>query len=121
VARTLNGVEQLREIVDAARGSETYASLAFRLGESEQWLSNKLRGARKIDVPEVVRLGTALDLDPVELVMARWPELRAVDPMARLRVILAGATASELEAIERTVEQLMGDRAARRSTKRARR
>jgi transcriptional regulator with XRE-family HTH domain len=108
-------------MVDAARGNETYASLAFRLGESEQWLSNKLRGARKIDVPEVVRLGAALDIDPVELVMARWPELRAVDRMARLRVILAGATASELAALEQVAAQMMRDRTAPRSKSRGRR
>jgi hypothetical protein len=118
LARTLNGVEQLRTIVDEARGSETYASLAFRLGESEQWLSNKLRGARKIDVPEVVRLGTALAVDPVELVMARWPELGAVDRLAGLRQVLTSATTEEIAALELVASELVGDRAPKRRRRR---
>ncbi len=97
---TLTGVEQLRQLVDEARGSESLASVARRLGESEQWLSNKLRGARKIDPAEVVRLAVTLNADPVQWTMARWPELAEHDRLVRLRSATAGATADEMRLIE---------------------
>lgn len=107
MSRTLDGVEELRKIVDDARGSETYASIAFKLGESEQWLSNKLRGVRKFDVDEVVRLADVLDRDPVQLVNARWPELGRRDRLSNLRRMLNDAGADEVALVEEAAQGIL--------------
>lgn len=109
----MEGVEELRQLIEQARGRETYTQLARRLDESPQWLSNKVTGKREWEVPELVRLAQALGADPVVWLNVRWPTLAAADRLARLRTILSAATTAEIAALELVAAEMMGDRAQR--------
>lgn len=108
---TVEGVEELRRLIEQAMGRETYTALARRLNESPQWLSNKVTGKREWEVPELVRLAEALGADPVLWVLVRWPDLAAADRLAGLRDILSDATTAEVDALELVAAELVGDRA----------
>jgi transcriptional regulator with XRE-family HTH domain len=95
----------LRAVIDARRDERrlTIAALAQRAGfNSQQALGGKLTGAVEFKVPELVRLAQVLELDAIELVCVRWPELAEADRLRTLRRILSGAD----EGVVSTIEEL---------------
>jgi transcriptional regulator with XRE-family HTH domain len=99
----------------------TQEQLGTAVGVTQATISNWEGGQTSPNPAEAARLAAALGHDPIDLIGRLWPDVADLDRMARLRVILAGATASELAALEQVAAQMMRDRAAPRSKSRGRR
>ena len=105
-----------RELVRSERKrlGLTQVQLAARVGVTQATVSNWENEdpvkATTPNPPEAAKLAILFGFDPIQMICRIWPEVGALDRLAKLRVTLADATTDELDALDQVARQMIDAR-----------
>lgn len=95
-----DGVKSPAEIIEALRQSKGMTQQALAQGagyNSTQALSKKLRADGGFSIPELIALARVLDVHPIDIISAAWPEVLGSNPKSELIATIIKMSEDEAE------------------------